>query len=366
MPRLSLLPLLALLLAAPAAGAAPGEHAGPRPSLPTVPAPLPASVTGELTTPRALLRHTARAAGPARSLALQVEQVRDDLARALGRDWPGRVEIRVGVGREELEALALPGGRPPEWAAALAYPSHGIMLVDGRSVGTAEGMTVLRHEFLHVALGSLGDGWPRWFQEGFAVEVSGERYLFDRYVALVRAVHGGHLLPLSSLAADFPGDRAQVELAYAESAAFVAVLLERHGPVGMATLLSAVERGESFEAAFIEAFHVSLRTEVSSWEETLPRRYAWTPLLAGSGTLLAVAALATVVGWLFRRRRYARALEQMALREQAEEAARRILEAEALARAAALAAEEFPDDALDGPARPPGDDEGPPPGTLLH
>jgi hypothetical protein len=359
---------LALLLAAPVAGAV-GEHAEPRAALPSVPVPLPSVFTGELSTPRAQLRHTARAAGAAQALALQVEQVRDDLARALGRDWPGRVEVRLGVGREELESLALPGGAPPPWAAALAYPSHGIILVDGHSVGTAEGMTVLRHELLHVALGRLGDGWPRWFQEGFAVEVSGERYVFSRYVALVRAIHGGRLIPLPSLAAGFPEDRAAVELAYAESASFVAFLLERHGPVGMATLLSTVERGEPFEAAFIEAFHVSLRTELATWEESLPGRYAWTPLLAGSGTLLAVAALVTVVGWFFRRRRYARALEQMALREQAEEAARRILEAEAVARAAALAAAAFPDepDAVNGPPPPASDDEeGPPPGTLLH
>ena len=363
-----LLLALALLLTAPAASAL-GEHAAPRTTLPAVPAPIPEVITGELATPRALLRHTARAAGPARTLSLQVEQVREDLARALGRDWPGRVEIRVGVGRDELEALALPGGAPPEWAAALAYPSHGIILVDGFQVGTAEGMTVLRHELLHVALGKLGAGWPRWFQEGFAVEVSGERYLFDRYVALVRAIHGGYLLPIQSLAEDFPDGRDAVELAYAESAALVSFLLERHGPVGMATLLSTVERGEPFEAAFIEAFHVSLRTEVATWEETLPRRYAWTPLLAGSGTLLALASLVTVVGWFFRRRRYARALEEMALRERAEEAARRIAEAEALASAAALAATEFPGetDALDDPAHPgAGDDEGPPPGTLLH
>jgi len=360
-----LLLALALLFAAPRAGAT-GEHAEARPALPAVPAPVPAVVIGELNTPRAHLLHTARAAGAALELSRQVEQVRDELGRALGRDWPGHVEIRIGVGREELEALALPGGAPPTWAVALAYPSHGIMLVDGRSVGTAEGMTVLRHEFLHVALGRLGDGWPRWFQEGFAVEVSGERYVFERYVALVRAIHGGRLIPLPALAAGFPEDRDAVDLAYAESAAFVSFLMDRHGPLGMATLLSAVERGEPFDAAFIEAFHVSLRTELASWEETLPGRYAWTPLLAGSGTLLAVAALVTVVGWFFRRRRYARALEQMALRERAEEAARRILEAEALARATALAAADLAEDPLDDPAPPSPDDEGPPPGTLLH
>jgi hypothetical protein len=357
---------LALMFVLLLPAAARADHPEPRGDPPTVPVPRPTVVAGELRTPRFLLLHTAAARGAARALAAAVEQARDDVARTLGRDWPGFTEVRVGLGREEFEALALPGGAPPAWAAALAYPAHGIVLLDGRSVGTAEGARELRHELVHVALGAFGRGWPRWLQEGLAVEGSGERYAFQRYVALVQAVHSERVMDLEVLERAWHGDRDQVELAYAESQAFVAHLLSQHGPTGFEALFAAVGRGVPFDEAFIEAFHCSLGTAWHEWRSTLPRRYAWTPLLAGSTTLLALAAWLTVIGWMFRRRRYERALEQMALREQAEEAARRILEAEALARSAAALAEQYPADPDDGPEGSPGEDEGPPPGTLLH
>jgi hypothetical protein len=359
---------LALLLVLLLPASARADHAEARGDPPTVPVPRPPQVAGELQTPRFLLLHTEAAGGSARALAGLVEQARDDVARTLGRDWPGVTEVRVGVGRAEFEALALPGGAPPPWAAALAYPAHGIVLLDGRAVGTAEGARELRHELVHVALGAFGRGWPRWFQEGLALEGSGERYVFQRYVALVKAVHSERVLDLQAMEGAWHGDRDQVELAYAQSQAFVAHLLSLHGPSGFEALFAAVGRGVPFEEAFIEAFHESLGTAWHEWSATLPRRYAWTPLLAGSTTLLAVAAWITVIGWMFRRRRYARALEQMALREQAEEAARRILEAEELARAAAAFAEQYPGDPDEetGGQREPGEDEGPPPGTLLH
>ncbi|HSP78061.1 MAG TPA: hypothetical protein VLQ93_06005, partial [Myxococcaceae bacterium] len=86
-------------------------NGGVEPAL--VPQPRPELVTGELETPRFRILYTAKSQGAARELAKSIESVRDAFMGVLGRDWPGVTEIRVGVGRPEFEALALPGGEPP-------------------------------------------------------------------------------------------------------------------------------------------------------------------------------------------------------------------------------------------------------------
>ena len=145
--------------------------------------------TAEVRTPRFRIVHTPRARGAAEYLARDIENVRDDIAALLGRDWPGITEIRVGFGREEYEAMALPGGHPPSWAVALAYPGQNLVLVEAHSLINGEGPLTLRHELVHAALGQFGAGWPHWFQEGLAQELTGERKWHVAQVAtLTRAV----------------------------------------------------------------------------------------------------------------------------------------------------------------------------------
>jgi hypothetical protein len=114
-----LLLLLPLLLASPPARAQ--EPGGPHGSharelvvddAAMVPHERPSRVSGELTTKRFRILHTAAATVAARELAAQIEGIRDGFGHILGRDWLGVTEIRLGVGRVEFEALALPGGLP--------------------------------------------------------------------------------------------------------------------------------------------------------------------------------------------------------------------------------------------------------------
>src|SRR5262249_39192132 len=158
------------------------------------------------------------------------EAVRDSFMRVLGRDWPGVTEIRVGLGRDEYEALALPGGRPPKWAVALAYPAHGIILLNALSLTEPEGPITLRHELAHVALGQFSPDWPRWFQEGIAQHLTGERVNLTHYAALFRAVTQEKVFHFEDLADSFPDRPSDVEVAYAQSADFVAWLAGHHGP----------------------------------------------------------------------------------------------------------------------------------------
>ena len=122
--------------------------------------------TGEVSTPRFRIVHTQAATGAAKALSEQIEPLRGQIAQVLGRDWDGITEVRLGMGREEYEALALPGGAPPSWAVALAYPDVNIILIDAHSLVKGDGQSTLRHELVHIALGRLGKNWPRWFTKG--------------------------------------------------------------------------------------------------------------------------------------------------------------------------------------------------------
>lgn len=325
---------VALLVGAPAAasGSPEVEAAPPSTAAPQVPPGEPAIVAGAIDTPRFRILYTARAEGAARALAETIEATRDQFRQVLGQDWPGVTQVRLGVGRDELDLLAIPGGRMPGWAVALAYPAHNVVLIDAHSLSQPDGQATLRHELSHVALGQLGAGWPRWFQEGLAITLTGEqRYSVANYTTLFRAVRQDRVFHFEDLADRWPDHPSDVELAYAQSAAFVAYLVERHGAREMGALIDGVRAQEPFETSFGKAFRTSLFLEETAWRAELPQRYSWVPIVTGGTTLWALAAGITVLAWLRRRRANAQLRAAQAAEEAAHDAALRILEAEARA-----------------------------------
>ena len=300
-------------------------------------APSPPPPTGTLTTERFRIVHTQAATGAARALSTQIEPLRDQIQQVLGRDWAGITEVRLGMGREEYEALALPGGAPPSWAVALAYPDSNVILVEAHSLIRADGQVTLRHELIHVALGRLGRGWPRWFQEGLAQHLTGEqRYSLTQYATLARAVSLERIFRFEDLSEGFPDLPGDVELAYAQSAAFVAWLHQKHGAQGFAALVDGVHDGAPFETAFAKAFHTSLTLEEKAFVNELPGRYPLWPVIA-TGTTIWVGLAALVVWAYFRRRRFVLTLRaEQAAQEAAEDAAARIRAAEEAAALAVL------------------------------
>jgi hypothetical protein len=264
-----------------------------------------------------------RAEAPARALGPELEQLRDEVRVLMCRDWPGRTEVRVALGREEYEAMAVPGSHPPGWAVALAWPGLNVVLVDARTIATPEGQTTLRHELVHIALGRLGTDWPRWFQEGVAQMVTNERqFRTEHYSTMAVAIATDRLYDFEVLRDGFPERPQDVEVAYAQSAEFVSFLFKRHGPVAFGQLIEHVGQGVVFEEAFARAFHSSLTVEEADWRDDVALRYPWWPVLLGSGTALwAVSGILMAFAYV-RRRRQVRSHRAQQLRiEQLEDTA---------------------------------------------
>ncbi|WP_426751486.1 peptidase MA family metallohydrolase [Myxococcus sp. Y35] len=363
--------VLLLLLATPGARAqGPGGTPGPHGhdvvyDAALVPLTRPAEVSGEVTTKRFRILHTAAATAAAHELARQIEGVRDAFGSILGKDWPGVTEIRLGVGRSEFEALALPGGKPPGWAVALAYPAHQIILLDALSLHAPDGQQTLRHELAHVALGQLAPEWPRWFQEGVAQNVTGEHFSITHYAALFRAVTQERVFHFEHLARAWPDVPSDVEIAYAQSAAFVAHLSSKFGPQGMAALVDGVARGEPFETAFGKAFRTSLLVEETAWRDGLAARYGWLPLTTSSALVWLGASFLCVAAYARRRQQRAARLAEMAAQDAAEDATLRLLAAQAAAANAQAPLASAADATWpDWPSGPPGtESHAPPPDT---
>ncbi len=313
---------------------------------PLVPHGRPALITGELTTERFRILYTDKSEGSARALATRVEATRESFRAVFGRDWPGVTEIRLASGRAEMDALTLSGSRVPRWAEALAWPSHNVILVDAMSLVQPHGEVTLRHELSHVALGQLSDAWPRWFQEGVAMYLTGDRFSVTQYAAMFRAVTQKRLFNFEDLATSWPDQPSDVEIAYAQSVTFVAHLAQRYGQAQLGELVDQVRDGASFEVAFARAFLTSLSVEQDAWAKDLPSRYSWTPILTGGTVIWSAAALLLVAGYVRRRRVKALRLAELSAQDAAEDATRRL----ALAAQALPAPEGSPPLADDGPS----------------
>jgi Peptidase MA superfamily len=285
---------------------------------------LAAPATTVIETPRFRIAHTPEARAAAQMLAAQVEPLRDHMASVLGRDWPGVTEVRLGMGREQFEALA-PERPVPSWAVGLAWPNLNVVVMEARSLVQGDGQKTFRHELVHVALGQLGKDWPRWFQEGVAQVLTQEhKYDLETYAALVRAVRIDRVFRFDDLTANWPDTAADVQLAYAQSDAFVRFLLERHSRAELQALLDETAAGTPFPTAFALAFHTTIGLEETAFKAQLPSRYPLWPVITMGSTLWALVALMVVAGYARRRQQVATLRELQAAAEAAEDEARRL------------------------------------------
>lgn len=294
--------------------------------------------------------HTPAAVAVAASVARILEDERNALAVRLGRDWDGVTDVLVAGSADEARGLAPGGVQVPRWSTGLAASAENTIFVDARAFSGDDGRRILRRELAHLAIDRLGQGrFPLWLREGFAT-LAAEESGAARHLALYRAATRPEAaLPLDALADSWPEGLDAVEIAFAQSASFVALLEEDHA---FRTLVAAVAAGTAFEEAFRAAYHVPVAQQEAAWRGSLQRRYAWIPVATHPLSLTAAVSLGLAISWLRLRRRARARLEDQELDEQAREAALRI--------AAAERAQAHPG------TRPERDDDRPPPKPVLH
>jgi hypothetical protein len=235
-----------------------------------------------------------------------------------------RLEVPIGdtvhiyVAPDDATFRSIQPGLPPTWADATAWPKLGAVFLRAPEArpGTEEPLEqVLDHELVHVLLGRAFAPRtpPAWLQEGVA-QVLADQLGPDEAQTLARGSLTG-LVSLESLEHGFPSDPRRARLAYAESADFVAYLMEHHGEGVVRELVRQGAKGGSMRQVVFGATGRFLDDVEADWRapyDTAPVQFA---ALAGGEWLWLVGAAALTMAWVRRRRDFRRRLAEMEAEE---------------------------------------------------
>jgi len=347
--RRCLLALSLVLAAVPAQAqewvSAPVVEEGPE--LPVVP-------EGWVTIPGPFLRvhapeaETDVALRMARHGAEALPRLADELEVAIGST------VHVYVAPTQGTFHTLQPGTPPSWADATAWPHLGAIFLrapDLRVGGDEPLEQVLEHELVHVLLGRAFEPKvpPTWLQEGVAQVLAGQVGP-DVGRTLAQGAVAGDLGSLEGIEHGFPIDPLRARLAYAQSADFVAYLVDTYGTDALAILVRESARGQPMSAAVYRATGKFLEDVEADWRSRHggPSR-GFAAVLMNGTWLFALGGLALIGLGVARRRRFRRRLREM----EREEAAIDALLAELAARRAAAAAAAAARRDEEGPPAPP-------------
>jgi hypothetical protein len=253
-----------------------------------------------------------------------------------GLTAPGYVEIRLVHDASDMSRAAPRGAAVPPWAAGVAFPADGVVVVAEWRGGNRLDVTgTIDHELAHLALGAaLGDRAPRWLHEGFAYLHSTD-WSWDREQTLAGMAWFGSVIPLEQLEIGFPAEELPASRAYAESYDFVTFLSKRgrfqeaddNGDrFPFRQFLAEVARTGDLDLAAIHAYGRPLHDLFDEWRGELKQRYLFMPLGLLLLSIWLLAVLLLVLAWRRRRRQYRSRLAEW---EAIERAARLRDEAEA-------------------------------------
>lgn len=244
---------------------------------------------------------------------------------------PAVIDVRIVRDSADLADAAPEGRGAPRWAAGVAYPDVGVVVLAlGRGGQRFDVDKTLDHELAHLALGAAVPNAPRWLHEGFAWQ-----HAEDLDAARIETLAGmawfGSVIPIEELEYGFPAAEAPASRAYAESYDFVGFLAHRGryadrdddgNRYAFQDFLRELGHGKSMDEAARAAFGADLQELFGEWKSDLSRRYLLIPATVFATGLWLLAALLLMIGWWRRRRRARATLAQWAAAEAAADAAR--------------------------------------------
>jgi hypothetical protein len=240
-----------------------------------------------------------------RRLLQHAEAAVPRLAAALGLA-PGRtIEIYLSPDQKTFDTMQ--PGEPPGWADGTAWPSRGLIYLRSPRVRPGDAAPleqVLDHELVHIILGRafLPRAVPRWLQEGAAQLFAGEiKPEMTERIGL--GMLTGGLIPLEDLTRGFPDDPLRAQLAYAESADFVAWLKSTYGEEALHTVILGLSQGRPPAATLREATGKSLQELNDEWRDRLSASGLWLRPLVSDSALFGVGAVLMVLGYLRKRKK---------------------------------------------------------------
>lgn len=262
-------------------------------------------------------------------LISEADAIKRDLASRLGQPVLSRVRVQIARTPGEMATFAPAGAPYPEYAAGVAYPEIGLVLLTLVPVhpnSNHDLNEIFRHELAHVALEDAvsGNRVPRWFNEGFAVLASGETSLV-RLQTLWTATLADDLLSLRQMDRTFPSDESDASIAYAQAVDVVRYLVRNEDQHRFRGLIARLRDSRTIDAAIMDSYGIDLATLEYEWQKDVAKRYTFWPVLF-SGTFVWMGAIGLFVwGWRRRKQRAQATMERWAREEAAEDTLQRKL-----------------------------------------
>jgi hypothetical protein len=233
---------------------------------------------------------------------------------------PDRIKVEVTPNRLSFNRRAKELGGP-EWAAGMAIPRRGFILLRSPKQFTQPGefKSVLIHELTHLYLARQLKGRPAplWLEEGMAMYAASEGGLALASV-MTRGVLSEKVKPFEDLAHRFPSGADEAALAYAQSYYMVSYILNSFGHQALPKILRELAMDRDLTAALFNVTGQSLVQVEAGYRDSMTSRFSWMALLFAGSTLWALVAVVAGVSLVWRRKKHKQALKQMEIDESLE------------------------------------------------
>ena len=206
--------------------------------------------------------------------------------------------VRLVLAANEQQFDSITGGQIPEWGVGVAFPASNTIVLKM----TGDVRKTLRHEMAHLALHSVVDRVPVWFDEGYASRSAGE---WNRLGALRVnwALMAGAVPTFSQVNADLRSGGTHAETAYALATAAVLHLERLGGEAGLENLLVNLVEHQDFDRALRVTHNVTLGQFEVLWQRDLRKRYGWVLFFGSLTVFWTILAIVILSLWGRRRRR---------------------------------------------------------------
>lgn len=253
-----------------------------------------------------IIRHSDADGKLSRHVAEESEKLRTKIVSDVGDYLTGKTTIILAPSIEEFQRMQPGREKMPLWAAAVAYPERNLMIVRSPKAvrgGRLDYRKIFIHEFTHIVLGMALQyrDVPTFLAEGIAMYESSE-WEFSRTAALTRAVLTGRLIPLRELWDRFPEDRADAELAYAESFMFVSFLINRYGSAAFQQFIKSYAESGNLGHSIQQMTGKHLVTLEGEWIDDLKVRVSWVPIVTSATTFWFILTAIFIYSYIRKRR----------------------------------------------------------------
>jgi hypothetical protein len=212
----------------------------------------------------------------AESAAKTIQKAMPDVMTEVGLSDPG--EIHVVVAESEAVFRRLTSGSIPDWGVGAADPGSGFIFLKSPRIAEfdPDEKEIVVHELTHVMLGKAMAGYlaPRWFDEGLAQRMSGERQ-FSPSIRLARAFASGQVIWLDQIDDVLMFQKERAALAYETAHSALNYLVQNFGEDRIREIVRALAAGHSMDEAMQSAIGRTQGEFDSAWYETMRKRTRW-------------------------------------------------------------------------------------------